>query len=89
LSQRLGLSERQVQRYVAELEKAGLVRRVQRHGHNGGKLSNTYDLAGLVAKLKELEPDFREVREAAKAARANVSKPGYRNSKPRANEKVT
>ncbi len=40
-----------------------------------------YDLGGLVVRLKELEPDFREVDEAAKAARRAVSKRGYRRNR--------
>lgn len=63
LSDRLGLSERQVQRYTAELEQAGFIRRIERRAPHGGKLSNEYDLSGLVDKLKQLEPDFRQVKE--------------------------
>ncbi|NTI46122.1 helix-turn-helix domain-containing protein [Rhizobium rhizogenes] len=81
LSQRLSLSERQVQRYIAELEKEGLVRRIERRASNGGKLSNTYDLTGLVKKLQALEPEFREVEEANKEARKAVAKRGYKSPK--------
>ncbi|MFG1287902.1 helix-turn-helix domain-containing protein [Xanthobacter versatilis] len=80
LSQRLSLSERQVQRYIAELEQEGLVRRIERRASNGGKLSNTYDLSGLVQRLQALEPDFRQVEEATKAARKAVAKRGYKPS---------
>lgn len=82
LAQRLDLSERQVQRYIANLEKAGLVQRQQRHATNGGKLSNTYDLSGLVRKLQEFEPEFREVEEANKARRKAVAKRGYQRPAP-------
>lgn len=41
LSDRLGLSPRQVQRYIAELEGAGLVQRIERRADHGGKLTNT------------------------------------------------
>ncbi|BAV52907.1 Uncharacterized protein MLTONO_p0437 (plasmid) [Mesorhizobium loti] len=78
LAQRLSLSERQVQRYIAELEQAGLVQRIERRSSNGGKLSNTYDLSGLVKRLQELEPEFREIEESAKAARKAVTKRGYK-----------
>jgi len=81
LSQRLSLSERQIQRYIAELEKEGLVQRIERRASNGGKLSNTYDLTGLVKKLQALEPDFREVEETARAARKAVARRGYRSPK--------
>lgn len=81
LSQRLSLSERQVQRYIAELEREGLVQRIERRASNGGKLSNTYDLTGLVKKLQALEPDFREAEEAARAARKAVARRGYKSTK--------
>ncbi|HYD78946.1 MAG TPA: helix-turn-helix domain-containing protein [Paucimonas sp.] len=61
LAERLGLSARQVQRYVAELEVAGLVKRIERYASHKGRLSNQYDLTGLVERLKKLEPEFREV----------------------------
>lgn len=61
LGERLQLSPRQVQRYIAELETAGFVKRVDRYAKHKGRLSNQYDLSGLVAKLKKLEPEFREV----------------------------
>ena len=77
LSERLGLSPRQVQRYIAELEQAGLVQRIERRAGHGGKLTNIYDLSGLVARLKKLEPEFRAVEEKAKASRKAVAKRGY------------
>ncbi len=55
LAERLGLSERQVQRYIAELEQAGLVERIERRASHGGKMTNTYDLSGLVSRLKKLD----------------------------------
>ncbi|MDT8328486.1 MAG: helix-turn-helix domain-containing protein [Roseovarius sp.] len=78
LAERLGLSERQVQRYVAELEQAGLVERVERYAAHGGKMTNTYDLSGLVARLKKLEPEFRKVEEDVKTERKAVQKRGYK-----------
>ncbi|MCG7358114.1 helix-turn-helix domain-containing protein [Roseomonas sp. E05] len=78
LAERLSLSERQVQRRIAELEASGFVRRIERRALNRGKISNEYDLSGLVAKLKELEPAFREVAEENKARRKAVARPGFR-----------
>ena len=77
LADRLGMSKRQLQRHVAALEAAGLVQRHERTASHGGKLSNSYDLSGLVERLKRLEPDFREVEEKVKAERLKVAKPGY------------
>ncbi len=54
LSERLGLSPRQIQRHLADLESAGLISRIERRALNKGKLSNEYDLSGLVEKLKRL-----------------------------------
>lgn len=76
LSQRLGIGPRQIQRHIADLEEAGLVRRIERRAIHKGKLSNAYDLSGLVEKLKKLEPEFREVAEETKALRQEVGKPG-------------
>lgn len=61
LSERLGLSPRQIQRHIADLEQAGLVTRIERTAVHRGKLSNEYDLSGLVERLQKLEPEFREV----------------------------
>lgn len=78
LGNRLGLSARQVQRYTADLEAMGLVQRVERRARHKGKLSNEYDLSGLVKRLKELEPEFREVENKVKSSRVAVAKPGLR-----------
>jgi predicted transcriptional regulator len=71
MSQRMGMSERQIQRVVAELEAAGFVQRIE-HTNHRGKRPNTYDLSGLVEKLKALEPEFRK----ARAAKRDVERPG-------------
>lgn len=71
LSNRIGLTERQLQRQIAALEKRGYVKRVP-HVTRHGKRPNSYDLGGLVKKLKELAPEFRK----AEAAIKQVEKPG-------------
>lgn len=76
LSERLGIGPRQVQRYIAELEAAGLVTRIERRAAHKGKLSNAYDLSGLVERLKALEPEFREVQAETKAMKRQVARPG-------------
>jgi len=78
LADRLGLSDRQVQRYIAELEAAGYVQRIERRASHRGKISNEYDLQGLVDKLAEIEPDFREAAENARAVRNAAARPGIR-----------
>jgi predicted transcriptional regulator len=76
LAQRIGIGERQLQRQIAELEKAGFVKRVPRITRHG-KGPNNYDLSGLVAKLKVLAPDFAK----AASAKVEVEKPGIKVAK--------
>ncbi|MDZ5453903.1 helix-turn-helix domain-containing protein [Labrys sp. ZIDIC5] len=78
LAERLNLSERQVQRHIADLELAGYVRRIERFAKHRGKISNEYDLSGLVEKLQALEPEFRQVADENKARKRAVAKPGYK-----------
>lgn len=66
LSERLGIGTRQIQRHLADLEKAGLIQRIERRSVNEGKLSNEYDLSGLVNKLKKLAPEIEEANEIKK-----------------------
>jgi hypothetical protein len=58
------------------MEEAGLVTRIQRYGDDKRKLSNHYDLSGLVERLKQLEPEFKEVENEAKEKRRKISRPG-------------
>ena len=76
LSERLGLGTRQIQRHIAELEKAGLVTRIPRTASHKGKISNEYDLSGLVEKLQKLEPEFREAKEKTKRLNRQVKRKG-------------
>lgn len=76
LSDRLNIGPRQIQRYIAEMEQAGLVKRIERFGDDKRKLSNHYDLSGLVEKLKKLEPEFRQAKEEANAKRRKLSRQG-------------
>jgi predicted transcriptional regulator len=76
LAERMGLSDRQIQRYLTELENGGFIERVERFAGHKGQQSNEYNMSGLVDKLKKLEPDFRQVREQAKEQARNVAKPG-------------
>ncbi len=68
IGERLGLSARQVQRYMAALEAAELLTRNERYAKNGGRLSNEYDLSGLVEKLKKIAPDFEEAKQVKRQA---------------------
>lgn len=81
MAARLSLSERQVQRHIADLEAQGFVQRIERTYGRRGRISNEYDLSGLVDKLKALEPQFKEVADEAKARKAAVAKPGFKPKK--------
>lgn len=76
LAERMHLSERQIQRYLTELETGGFIKRIQRFAIHKGQQSNGYDMTGLVERLKKLEPEFRHVKEQAKEQTRNVAKPG-------------
>jgi hypothetical protein len=78
LGARLGLSAGQVQRHIQGLEKLGLVKRNPRTAPHRGKLSNEYDLSGLVQRLQELEPEFRKAEAEIKDKRRRVAQPGLR-----------
>lgn len=87
LAERLSLSDRQVQRHIADLETEGFVRRIERTVSHRGKISNEYDLSGLVEKIKALEPEFKAVAEENRARKKAVAKRGYRH-KPAADAAV-
>lgn len=78
LGERMNLGERQIRRLLAELEKAGFLKRIERRAAHRGKLTNEYDLSGLVKKLRALEPEFRKVEEEIKQSRKAVTRRGAR-----------
>lgn len=80
MSTKIGINPRQVQRVVAELEKAGFVQRTDRYLPKGGKTSNEYVLTGLAAKLKKIAPDFKRIEDDVKSKRRAVVRKGYRNA---------
>jgi len=69
IAQRVGLSTKQVQRHIRQLEELKLVQRIERYRSGGSRTTNEYDLSGLVAKLKTIEPDFAEVKRLKAAAK--------------------
>jgi DNA-binding transcriptional ArsR family regulator len=78
LAERLSVGERQIQRHIAALEKMGYVKRIARTSYHKGKISNEYELSGLVKRLKEIAPEFKDAEEKRKALRRSVSRPGLR-----------
>jgi Helix-turn-helix domain len=72
LARRMGKSPRQVQRYLTQLEKGGFIARIERFNGRKAQVSNGYDLAGLVAKLVAIEPEFQKVTEQHRLRRQKV-----------------
>lgn len=75
IARRMGVSARQVQRYLTELEKAGLIKRIERFKGHKAQTSNGYALDGLVAKLKAIEPEFAKAMEQRKLRQKKVETP--------------
>jgi DNA-binding HxlR family transcriptional regulator len=78
LAERMNMSERQIQRHIAELEAGGLIRRIERTRPGRGKTSNEYDLSGLVKRLQELEPEFAAIKQENQKRRRNIALPQHR-----------
>ena len=78
IAERMGMSPRQVQRQVAELEGAGLIKRIGRTRPGKGKTSNEYDLTGLVEKMKTMEPEFTKAKDDAQAKQRALSRPKHK-----------
>lgn len=68
IAQRVGLSTKQVQRHIRRLEELKLVQRIERFSAKGSRTTNEYDLSGLVAKLKAIEPDIAKAKKLRNAA---------------------
>jgi Helix-turn-helix domain len=63
IARRMNRSPRQVQRYLTQLEKKGLITRITRYKGKKAQTSNAYSLEGLVKKLKAVEPEFTRAKE--------------------------
>jgi len=78
LAERLGVSQKTIQRHLAVLQQEGLIVREARHRVGGGQTSNLYDLTPLVAKLEAIAADMKKAEaEVAKLRRA-ATRPGGR-----------
>jgi hypothetical protein len=75
LATRMGKSPRQVQRYLTQLEDGGFLKRIPRFSGIKAQKSNAYDLDGLVAKLKAIEPEFTKTAELERLRRRKVEMP--------------
>lgn len=72
IARRMGLSPRQVQRYLTNLEKAGLIRRIARFSGQKAQIANAYDLGPLVRELGAIEPEFRKAAEQRRLRQKRV-----------------
>lgn len=77
IANKMGMTPRQVQRVIAELETGGFIRRIERYWPNGGKNSNEYDFTGLVKKLQKLAPEFIAIEEETRSKRRAVVRRGH------------
>jgi DNA-binding GntR family transcriptional regulator len=60
------------QRYLTELEEAGLVKRRPRFKSHQAQTSNAYDLDGLVSKLAAIEPAFAKEAEQKRVRQKKI-----------------
>lgn len=78
LAERLGVSDKTIQRAMKRLEDEGLIRREPRSHASGGQASNRYDLSPLVERLKPIAEDMTKARDEAAATRRAASLPGLK-----------
>jgi hypothetical protein len=72
IATRMNKSPRQIQRYITQLEKRGMVRRIKRFLGKKAQTSNAYSLEGLIVKLKAVEPEFAKEIEQARIRRKRL-----------------
>lgn len=72
IAQRMRKSPRMIQRYITQLEKSGLIKRVERFTGRKSQTSNAYSLAGLIRKLQAVEPEFAKIAEQNRNRRKKV-----------------
>jgi predicted transcriptional regulator len=72
IARRMNKSPRQVQRYLTELEHAGMIRRIARYSGKNAQINNAYSFDGLIKKLKALEPEFSKEAEQKRLRRKKL-----------------
>ena len=75
LAKRIGVTEKTIQNNVRELEKAGLIHRVQRKTAAGDWNSNIYNLDGLILRVQAMEPEFAAEKKKRREAKAALETP--------------
>jgi len=81
IADRMQISTKQVQRHMRALEQAGYVRREERYNARGGQTSNSYDLTGLVQKMKLLGEELHSASKQADAIKSGAQRPKHRRAK--------
>jgi hypothetical protein len=71
MARRLGVSERQVQRAITDLEKKDIIKRVKRAQGNL-RASNAYDMSGLVSILGEVAEAYLNAYPRRRRARVGL-----------------
>jgi predicted transcriptional regulator len=72
IARRMNKSPRQVQRYLTELEKTGLIKRIARYSGRKAQINNAYSMDGLIKKLKAFEPEFSKEAEQKRLRRKKL-----------------
>jgi predicted transcriptional regulator len=72
IARRMNKSPRQVQRYLTQLEDAGMIKRIARYSGKKAQINNAYSFDGLIKKLKALEPDFSKEAEQKRLRRKRL-----------------
>lgn len=78
LAERLGVSEKTIQRAMVRLEREGHIKREERYRSNRGRTSNRYDLSPLVAKLKPIAEEMAKAKAEADKLKHKATRPGPR-----------
>lgn len=80
LATRINVTSKTIQNNIRQLEQAGLIRREMRKTASGDWNSNIYHLDGLVERIRKLEPEFVQAKEARREAKRRVETPIGRRS---------
>ena len=90
IAERIGKTEKTVQRRIAKLQHAGFAKRVPRYSAAKGQLSNIYDFSGLIAaatpfameavERKEEQRTEAKTRATRKKAKLRIVKDGERGT---------
>ncbi len=65
-------SPRQVQRYLTQLENAGMIKRIPRFSGKKAQINNAYSFDGLIKRLKAVEPEFSKEAEQKRLRRKKL-----------------